>query len=244
MAAKKTAATSALSFVVLLVIAVLKFCTKEQPATSHALPKTPPIEKQTPGKVTAEPTKKTLPSKKVAPTTQQKNGWTIYQNCQLVDHHNNDGDSFRVSLPDGKVQEFRLYFVDTPESTFKRYSDGKTNAERISQQARYFGNITPEAATAVGKAAKEFTIGLLKKSSFTLSTKNEDVYESGRFYCHVKLPYDGKDRWLDEILVSKGLVRIFTLPADLPDGTRADVHKSLLRTMEVEAKKRKVGAWK
>ena len=238
MATKKTAASSALSIVVLLVIAVLKFCTKEQPATSNTRAVSPKIEQESPSKVTAESPKKSPPS------TQQKNSWSIYQNCRLVEHHNNDGDSFRVSMSDGKVQEFRLYFVDTPESTFKRYSDGNTNAERISQQSRYFGNITPEAATALGKEAKEFTLGLLKKNAFTLSTKNEDVYESGRYYCHVKLTYEGKERWLDEILVSKGYVRIITQPADLPDGTLADAHKSLLRTMETEAKKRKVGAWK
>ena len=238
MAAKKSAATTALSIVVLIVVAVVKFCTKEPHAASDAPAARPQSQP------TAEATKNTPPVTKSVPSTLQKNGWTIYQNCRLVDHRNNDGDSFRVRVAEGKVQEFRLYFVDTPESTFKRYRDGQTNAERISQQARYFGNISPEAATAVGKSAKEFTLELLKKSSFTLATKNEEVYESGRFYCHLQLPHEGKVRWLDEILVSKGLVRIITQPADLPDGTRADAHRSLLRTMEAEAKKRKVGAWK
>jgi endonuclease YncB( thermonuclease family) len=171
-------------------------------------------------------------------------GWTIYDNCQLVDHHNNDGDSFHIKLPDGSKQEFRLYFVDTPESKFKRYRDGQTNAQRISQQARYFGDITPEAATELGAEAKEFTLKLLSKTNFQIATKHEAVYQSGRFYCHLKVPFNGENRSLDEILTERGYVRIITQPSDLPDGTKAQEHRNQLRQMETIAKRQKFGGWK
>lgn len=246
MATKKTAKNSVLSILVLIVIALLKFCTdksKNEPTT------TPPSDKPSAPAAPVEKIDKPLDSKPwnqipAEPSVSQKNGWTIYQNCQLVSHNNNDGDSFRVRLADGSVKEFRLYFVDTPESTFKRYRDGNTNADRISDQARYFGGITPEASTALGMSAKKFTLALLEKTPFTLATRNEEVYDSGRFYCHVSLPYEGKTRWLDEILVSKGYVRIITQPADLPDGTKAETHRNLLRKMESEAKRNRVGGWK
>ena len=251
MAAPKSAKKSVLSIIVLLVVVALKFCTdksKHNPAAPPTIPSEPTSVPAVPEN-TAEknpPSRTTSPQKQTstAPPVSQKNGWTIYENCQLVSHHNNDGDSFRVKLPDGSVQEFRLYFVDTPESTFKRYRDGNTNADRIGDQARYFGGITPEASTALGMTAKKFTLAMLEKTPFTLATRNEDVYDSGRYYCHVSLPYDGKTRWLDEILVSKGYVRIITQPADLPDGTKAETHRTLLRKMESEAKRNRLGGWK
>lgn len=245
MATKKTAKNSALSILVLIVIALLKFCTdkSKQEPTPTAPPVTPSSPAAPSDDINTKLDSKPWNQRTAAPSVSQKNGWTIYENCQLVSHHNNDGDSFRVKLPNGTVQEFRLYFVDTPESTFKRYRDGNTNADRIGDQARYFGGITPEASTALGMTAKKFTLALLEKTPFTLATRNEEVYDSGRYYCHVSLPYDGKTRWLDEVLVSKGYVRIITQPADLPDGTKAETHRNLLRKMESEAKRNQVGGW-
>lgn len=121
MAAPKSAKKSVLSIIVLLVVVALKFCTdksKHNPLRrpqyhlsqllsllyENTAQKNPPSRTTSPQKQTS-----------TAPPVSQKNGWTIYENCQLVSHHNNDGDSFRVKLPDGSVQEFRLYFVDTPE---------------------------------------------------------------------------------------------------------------------------------
>lgn len=244
MASPNTKKTSAASVVILIVIALLKYCTgaNEKPAEAEK-PIDHKVETSPAKKPAATETKPNAPANKTTASVSQKNGWTIYQNCQLVSHNNNDGDSFRIRLPNGSVEVYRLYFVDTPESTFKRYRDGNTNAERISQQARYFGGITPEAATAVGQKAKKFTLALLESTPFTLATKREEVYDSGRYYAHVSLDYEGKTRWLDEILVGKGFVRIITQPADLPDGTKAEAHRTLLRKMEAEAKRNRVGAW-
>jgi hypothetical protein len=119
MAAPKTARISTLGIILLLVFAVLKYG--------------PAVKRSAEGERTLPTTKGT--TGKQPPTGTNKNGWTVYQNCPLVDHHNNDGDSFHIRLPDGGIDEVRLYFVDTPESSFKRYSDGNTNGERIAQQA-------------------------------------------------------------------------------------------------------------
>jgi endonuclease YncB( thermonuclease family) len=42
-----------------------------------------------------------------------------------------DGDSFRVRLPDSRLETFRLYFVDTTES--------RSRGKRSDEQAAYFG---------------------------------------------------------------------------------------------------------
>jgi endonuclease YncB( thermonuclease family) len=59
-----------------------------------------------------------------------------------------DGDSFRVRLPDGQLETFRLYYVDTTES--------RSRGKRSDEQAAYFG-ITLQAAVELGKDAKKFT---------------------------------------------------------------------------------------
>ena len=74
----------------------------------------------------------------------------------------NDGDSFHVILPDAKELIFRLYFVDTPE-------EERVYADRIAEQAAYFG-ITPEEAIQAGHEASEFTKRALAKP-FTIQTR-------------------------------------------------------------------------
>jgi endonuclease YncB( thermonuclease family) len=170
--------------------------------------------------------------------------WTLYQNVTLAPHHQNDGDSFRVVLAEDSEQEFRLYFVDTPESQFKRYQDGNTNGERLEQQAKYFGGIEIEECIEVGVQAKKLMNELLSEQSFDVYTRFEEVYDSGRFFCHVRLTWKGKQRWLDEILVENGLARIITQPAELPDGTSAEKHKQHLLRLEAKAKKARIGGWK
>jgi endonuclease YncB( thermonuclease family) len=39
-----------------------------------------------------------------------------FDRCVLEPDEWTDGDSFRVRLPDGRLETFRLYFVDTTES--------------------------------------------------------------------------------------------------------------------------------
>lgn len=65
--------------------------------------------------------------------------WKTLQNCRLVAHDSNDGDSFHVQHA-GKEFIFRLDYVDAPE-TDADFPD------RVAEQARYFA-LTPRRATA------------------------------------------------------------------------------------------------
>ncbi len=174
----------------------------------------------------------------------ESHDWTLYQNVSLAPHHQNDGDSFRVAITEDSEQEFRLYFVDTPESQFKRYHDGDTNGERLEKQAQYFGGIEIEECIAVGLAAKELMHELLCGQRFDVYTRYDEVFDSGRFFCHVRLSWKGSPRWMDEILVENGMARIVTQPAELPDGTSAEKHKRHLLRLEANAKKARLGGWK
>lgn len=172
----------------------------------------------------------------------RRGNYEIYRNCTLADDKTNDGDSFRVVLPDGRREIFRLYFVDTPESAFKSYRNGEDNHERIRDQAGYF-NIAPQRAVEIGQAGKHLTLGLLAKHSFTLYTEWDSPFRDQRYHAFIEVEENGKPRWLHELLVGRGLARLKTKPADLPDGTAATAHRKQLEALERSAKAAKAGAW-
>ena len=180
-----------------------------------------------------------VPAEKSAKT----GGYELFRNCTLAEARNNDGDSFMVKLPDGKKAEFRLYFVDTPESAFKSYSGGDTNHQRIRQQAAEMGGITPEQAVEIGKKGKAFTLGLLASRPFDLHTRWDSPFNDNRFHAFIQVRHDGKTRWLEELLVERGLARIKTKPADLPDGTPASKQLQHLKDLERAAKRAETGVW-
>jgi len=178
-------------------------------------------------------------------TPSQSNGrYETHTRCALVDFRNNDGDSFKVRFPDGSEAELRLYFVDTPESAFKNYPGGDTNHHRIRDQAADMGGVTPEQVVETGQAAKDFVIGLLESRPFTVHTLWDSPFDDERYHAFIEVESGGRSRWLHEILVERGLARISTKPADLPDGTSAERHRGKLRAMEEAARKSKVGVWR
>lgn len=225
---------------VLLVIAavVLWAIDQKRAAGPPEKPQSREVGKSAPAPKTSPP-----PAKKPQTRVEKKGAYEIYRNCTLADYRNNDGDSFMLKLPDGRKAEFRLYFVDTPESAFKRYAGGDTNHERIRQQAAELGGITPEQAVEIGKKGKAFTLGLLGNAPFTIHTCWDSPFHDERYHAFVEVKENGKPRWLHELLVERGLVRIKTKPADLPDGTPASKHRDHLRDLERRAKQNGTGVW-
>lgn len=178
-------------------------------------------------------------------TPSKSNGrYETHTPCTLVDFRNNDGDSFKVRLPDGSEAELRLYFVDTPESAFKSYPGGDTNHHRIREQAADMGGLTAEQAVEIGKAAKSFVTELLESRPFTVHTLWDSPFGDERYHAFIEVESGGRNRWLHEILVERGLARISTKPADLPDGTSAEKQRGKLRAMQETARKSRVGAWR
>ena len=87
-----------------------------------------PATKRPPSSAPAGPS---VPASKPA----VRGGYEEFTGCRLENHRQNDGDSFHVRLPDGRVEQFRLYYVDAPESAFRRYASGENNHRRIGEQA-------------------------------------------------------------------------------------------------------------
>lgn len=158
--------------------------------------------------------------------------YDTYSGCTLEADKGNDGDSFRVRLPDGRTEIIRLYFADTPESAFKSYGGGENNHRRISQQAASMGGITPQQAVEIGKKAKDFTMTHLGKAPFTLHTEWDDPFNDKRYHGFVTVSYNGKPRFLHELLVEKGYARVHTKGAQLPDGTSQHKQETHLRDLQ------------
>ena len=182
-----------------------------------------------------------VPTEKSAP--KRIGSYDVYQNCTLASDRSNDGDSFRVLFPDGRKEIVRLYFVDTPESAFKTYRGGENNHRRIRQQADAMGGISPEQAVEIGKKAKEFTLTHLGKAPFTVQTEWDSPFNDRRYHAFIQLSYNGKTRYLHELLVEKGYARIHTKGAPMPNGTSERKHEDHLLSLQKAAKSKKAGAW-
>lgn len=158
----------------------------------------------------------------------------VMYGVRLLPDPNNDGDSFKVEHR-GKVHVLRLYFADCPEKRRDAY-----NEERLAEQGRYFGGLSEPRTVAVGQQAHAFAHEWLTQRPFTVYTKWQVVFGSGRHYAFVIFP-DGED--LSAKLVREGLARIHTTGTALPDGRSADRYEVELRLLEEEARAARRGGW-
>lgn len=172
----------------------------------------------------------------------QSSDYEVLDGCVLVDSHRNDGDSFLVDHAEGET-EFRLYYVDSPESKFREYSNGENNGKRIHDQGRYFDGLSRSETTAIGKKAQEFVRELLREQPFRVVTKWEKVFSPKRRYAFVIVRYHGKGVYLHELLVAQGLARIHTKPALLPSGRSTGDQIKKLKGLEAAAKNAQLGGW-
>lgn len=190
---------------------------------------------------------KTLPSAETVsaqftPVQKSGAGMELLEGCRLISGRNSDGDSFHVRHPKGET-EFRLYFVDTPESAYKEYGGGENNGKRLREQGEAFGGLSQEDTTTVGRTAKKFVQKLLKQGDFAVLTKWENVYGPDRKYALVVVNWQGEEVYLHELLVAQGLGRIHTRGADLPGGRSWKEQKTFLRGFEQAARDEKLGGW-
>lgn len=158
----------------------------------------------------------------------------VMLDATLVADRNNDGDSFKIQHR-GKVHTLRLYFADCPEKRRDAY-----NGERLAEQGQYFGGLSEPRTVALGQEAHAFAHQWLTQRPFTVYTKWQSVFGSGRHYAFVVFP-DGED--LSAKLVREGLARIHTTGTTLPDGRLAARYELELGQMEAEAKAARRGGW-
>jgi len=132
--------------------------------------------------------------------------WETWKNCRLSTTGYYDGDSFHV-IKDGKDRIFRLYAVDTAE-TSEEFPD------RVREQQDYF-KASKEEILAAGEEAEEFTRRLLQKP-FSVETQWVDAKGASRqqrFFAKITLA-DGSDLGLR--LVEAGLARSYGMRHGLP----------------------------
>lgn len=159
--------------------------------------------------------------------------WITLENCRLVEHQGNDGDSFHVRQG-GKEYIFRLHYVDTPELKEMKLT------ERTTDQAKYFG-IYKRDLYLLAPQAEAFSKEKLS-GPFKVQTRWEDAEGQSalsRYYAVVTA--QGRD--LAELLVENGLARINGYPSPHPDGRSGQEVKASLKKLETKAKEDRLGAW-
>lgn len=158
--------------------------------------------------------------------------WVTLNDCHYVANPANDGDSFHVRCG-RKNYLFRLYFVDAPETDLGF-------PERVGEQAKYFGDTTPQMLQ-VGEAAKDFVRAQLSHP-FIVRTCNQDALgrsKMERFYAFVEVDHGD----LGERLVANGLARVHGTGTQPPGMSGAEAEWQKLEQLEHTAKEQKVGAW-
>ena len=168
--------------------------------------------------------------------------YKVLDGCSLIKNRRNDADSFFVKHPEGET-EFRLYYVDAPESRYREYANGDTNGKRIQAQGNYFGGLKREVTTGLGSKAKRFVTELLATKPFRVVTRWENVFSPERRYAFVVVEHQGKQVYLHELLIEMGYARIHTKPARMPDGTSVKFQLEKLKKLEKSAKAAGLGGW-
>jgi endonuclease YncB( thermonuclease family) len=162
----------------------------------------------------------------------ERKKWVMLTGCQYVPHTDNDGDSFHVRCAAAELV-VRLYFVDAPETNL-RYP------ERTREQSEHFG-ATLDQTMKAGAAAGDLVRETLKEP-FTIWTRWASAAgrsRQRRYYGLVKV----SQKWLAEILVSRGLARTKGVTTNLPTGENWREHADRLDSLEAEAKRQRIGAW-
>jgi competence protein ComEA len=164
--------------------------------------------------------------------------------CRLVSADWSDGDSFPVTLPDGKELTVRLYGVDCIEWHVRDDSD----ARRLRAQRRYFGLASGAAEESIARA-KDFgaraaaRVKVLLARPFVVHTAFADGRGDSRYsrvYAFIETA-DGRD--LGSQLVEEGLARAYGVYRRTPDGKDAEEYRARLRDLELAAAGKKVGIW-
>jgi len=244
---KKTALSTVLTLVVIAAIIWMKYSETRDAAQREGSMRDKDVEltypeEKKPSKSTKSSGGVSEVSSRLTSVSLSSSQFDIMEGCKLIDHRGNDGDSFHVQTPGGR-EEFRLYYVDAPESAARTYGPGENNYKRIAQQGASMGGLNQKQTTEVGVEAKLFVKKLLKARKFGIATTGEKVYRSHRKYAFVIVKWEGETRYLHELLVAHGLGRIHTKPMTLPDNTSATRHKKRLKILESYAKKNNHGAW-
>lgn len=162
----------------------------------------------------------------------------MFSNARLISDPANDGDSFLVEDNGKPLPVIRLYFVDCPETSTSSMSD----AQRVREQARYFGLSDVARMIHFGNEAKTFVERVLA-NPFTVHSAFASAggrSSKGRVYGFITT-YDGND--LASLLVKNGLARTHGIGRQTPDGVSGEEMVERLRVLEISAMLKRVGIW-
>lgn len=124
-----------------------------------------------------------------------------------------DGDTIRVSMPDGKIETVRYIGIDTPETHHPN-----------------------KGIEEMGIEAGKVNSGLVLHRQVRLETDAETRDRFGRLLAYVWLEDGGKTTMVNETLLRKGCAMIFSLPPNLR-------YSDIFRKAFMDARESRKGLW-
>lgn len=162
--------------------------------------------------------------------------YQVITDTALVEDAANDGDTFLIKTPDG-AKRFTLYYADAVET-----DGGEPGTAR--EIAEYFRFDSEEPLRKLGAEARDFSLRLMKNTTFRVVTRWEPVPNDDAFYAFIFLK-DSEQGLVDlsQWLVRYGLAMIRPTDRENPDGTSASEYLKRLREEETRSQSEALGAW-
>ena len=140
----------------------------------------------------------------------------VKEECKLESVEEWTANFIKISQ-NGRSFQFRLYFVDTPESELDESSQPMLRA-----QTEYFGDPPLSDLLNHGKEADEFVRKTLTERPFRIITRFEPARGTKSLYAFVQVDTeDNVRKYLSAMLVRKGLASITAKPSHTPFGQNA-----------------------
>lgn len=160
------------------------------------------------------------------------------EDCQLEGVDEWTTNTIRIRNQ-GRVYQFRLYFVETPESEL---SDSTQAILRT--QVEYFGDPPLSKLMEHGDAANQFIRNILTERPFRIITRFEPVRGTKSLYAFIQVDTDENIRkYLSAILVRDGLASITAKSSHTPFGQNALDFREHLVSEREKAINDRSGIW-
>ena len=181
-----------------------------------------------------------VPSIPVGDDGKPKSEYQVVTDCRLEDDAVNDGDTFRLTTPQGS-HLFRLYWAQTVQVNGR-------SPESIREFMDHFSLKTEDRLRELAVEASDFTLNMLRAVPFRIVTRWEKDPADGAFLCFVYASDTGAAKpTLQNIallLVRNGLAIIHPCNRPLPElDTTAGDFQDHLTAAEAEARLMLCGGW-
>jgi hypothetical protein len=215
----------AITIALVCVVAVLALLLKGQrPPVAVAVPVAIPVTEQL-----------SVPIPQPVTTRQKLDVMEVYPVPKLVDHPDNEPDSFRMRL--GKEEAvFCLYFVDA-------FALSKDKPESLQVQTNRYVKVDPTMVAELKREAYRYAMDLITKKPTKLYTRWERHSDGKRYFALLEIEIEkGKKAYLGDLLLRQGYAKVGGVTCEVPGQTQVS-YLTQMKKNTAYAQGKKLGLW-